>query len=170
VAGPAIAIESAGVFSGGIKVGSNATLSGANAVAITGATTFNGGISNAGSIVAGSSGIEVKLVTTFTGAISNAGTISSTGGVGIHLSRDAVFGAGSGGGITNSGIISTAQTGIDLISITSFLGRIVNNSGGKIVAGHGVSTSAPSRSSAPAVPAAGLRTAAPSQPVPPVFM
>ena len=136
-AGPAIAIESAGVFSGGVEVGSNATLAGANGVAVTGATTFAGGISNAGRIVAGSSGIEVKLVTTFTGAISNAGTISSTGGVGIYLSKDAVFGAGSGGGITNSGVISTAHAGVDLVSVATFLGNIVNNSGGKIIAGHG---------------------------------
>jgi hypothetical protein len=129
-------------FAGGIANSGKISAGVSNdGIFVLNSSLFSGGIRNnsGGRIAAGSSGIEVKLVTTFAGSISNAGTISTgdVSRVGVYLSKDAVFGSNSaGGGITNTGtIFSAAGAGIDLVSVATVFGSIVNK--GKIIAGHG---------------------------------
>ena len=120
-----------------------------------------GGITNNGSIAAGSGGLFVAFVPSFTGHIVNSGTISAANGTditfhsaptylggivnkgklvaplgrGIYVNSVALFGSGSSGGITNSGVVS-AQTGI-AITHSTVAGAIVD-SGTVKAASHGI--------------------------------
>ena len=78
-------------------------------------------------------------VGTFLGSIVNSSTgkiFASDGG--IDVSTVTVFGAGSiAGGITNAGTISAGHAGVELTSVGTFLGSVVNV--GTIVAETGFS-------------------------------
>ena len=129
------------IIGGGIDF-NDGTLFGAGSVA--------GGITNAGTI-SGGGGISVNAAT-FLGDISNSGKIVGTNGIG--LSRVAIFGgSGSGGaivnsgsisathdglrlqlgegtfagGVTNAGLISAGDTGVDVFQIAMLSGGIVNS-------------------------------------------
>jgi hypothetical protein len=99
-----------------------------------GSSSAGGGITNTGTIFSASgAGIDLFNVTTVFGSIVNRGKIIAGHG-GIDVTSGTVFGAGSvAGGITNSGTISAGHTGI-YVNATTFLGKIINASGGKIVA------------------------------------
>jgi hypothetical protein len=110
--------------------------------AVFGASSGGGGIMNTGTIsAAGGAGIDLFKVTTVFGSIVNAGKIIAAHG-GIDVSTVSVFGAGStAGGITNAGTIAAGHTGVFVSAATTFLGKIINASGGKIVAAashHGI--------------------------------
>ena len=82
-------------------------------------------------------GIRVVGVSTFSGGISNSGTILASLGTGINVSSVSQFGSSSvGGGITNSGMISAAAFGIKLSEISAFSGNVSNS--GTIIAGIGI--------------------------------
>jgi len=102
------------------------------------AQTFLGAISNSGKIAAhGQYGILVRTVGSFGsdvsgGGITNTGVISGANN-GIAVTSVTVFGnASAGGGIVNSGTISAFNTDIR-VGATTFSGGISNASSGKIV-------------------------------------
>lgn len=105
------------------------------------ATTFAGGISNAGTITA-QSGIDVNVTTTFDGGVRNSGLIHATSGVGIDI--DPVT---FNGGVTNTGTIISADggegyNGINIVA-TNFNDGFLNSglidaSGGVADGGTGV--------------------------------
>jgi hypothetical protein len=96
---------------------------------------FSGGIANSGSLT-GQVGIfagtllGIPRVLTFLGGITNRGRIAG-GDDGILIERYSVF----SGSIGNSGVISANfQGGIDVLGVDTYVGSIVNSTGGKIVA------------------------------------
>jgi hypothetical protein len=112
--------------SGSISVSVSGIAAGsATGIKVTGVTTFLGGVSNSGSILAGASivnapsgggaiGIEVSGVAIFIGGISNSGSIlanlasgSVGGAVGIEVAGVTTF----MGGISNTGTISVTGPG-----------------------------------------------------------
>mgnify|MGYP005811132747 CR=1 FL=1 len=109
----------------GILIDSSSVINSAgSAIAINGAPTFTGGISNAGLISAVSDGIFIGGVSTFSGGINNSGTIAATIGIGIGI-----FGVSSfTGGIVNSGLIQASNgAGIFDNSGNLFQGGISNS-------------------------------------------
>jgi hypothetical protein len=129
-------ITNSGTISGGAISGGLPNVG----VFVANVSIFSGGIVNnsGGRIAAGSNGIEIKLVTTFTGGISNSGTIIARSH-GIVVSSVAMFGSGGpGGGITNTGAISVSNAAIEVsTNVGSFTGGISNS--GKLTAlGEGI--------------------------------
>jgi uncharacterized protein with beta-barrel porin domain len=123
-----------GTFNGAVTNTGTITAT-ANGIFISGTSTLTGGISNSGSISAlnfNKMGIGVTGVTNFSGGIANGGTISIQN-TGISVTNTTVF----TGGITNTGTISgnICAVGIRAQGIQSFTGGIVN--GGTITAGTG---------------------------------
>ena len=99
-----------------------------------------GGITNSGIISGGLFGIGILAfphpVSTFTGGITNSGTlkVTSPSGEGIFVNGVNFFGnAGGGGGITNRGVISAGNVGINVGDTTNLAGVIANS--GTISAG-----------------------------------
>ena len=107
-------------FSGGITNSGKivATLTG---IQVNGVTTFLNGISNSGAISAGLAGISVQSVGTFSGGISNSGTIAA-GTAGVYVTGVTSF----SGDIANSGTISVAGDNDIFISVSTFSGTISN--------------------------------------------
>jgi hypothetical protein len=95
-------------------------------------TTFAAGIINGGTISA-HHGIIVVDDSAFFGPIVNTGVISASEEPGIVILRVAVFGNSSTGGIVNRGTISALGRGIDVFSVSHFIGGITNT--GAIAAG-----------------------------------
>src|SRR5262249_51903100 len=94
-------------------------------VNVFGSGGAGGGITNSGTISAHQSGILLQNFATFAAGISNSGRIA--GRSGIALKTITVFGnPDAEGGITNSGVISAARTGVNISHVTTFLGGIVN--------------------------------------------
>jgi uncharacterized protein with beta-barrel porin domain len=107
----------------GIAIGSGSTVTKGNtAIRITG-HTFTGGIANAGTVTGGNFGIVASGVTLFSGGINNSGTISGTADYGIELVNVATF----LNGITNSsgGLITGGEFAINIEGKT-FSGGITN--------------------------------------------
>jgi filamentous hemagglutinin len=106
-----ILISGGDVVSGGIRVATSGRVVatfGSNtgvAVEVANATSFAGGISNAGTLQAAQSGLVVSGVTTFAGNIVNSGSVIDQSGLGIAVEDVAVFGNTGAGGITNAGKI-----------------------------------------------------------------
>ncbi|MGO9700162.1 MAG: Hint domain-containing protein [Xanthobacteraceae bacterium] len=88
-----------------------------------------------GTITAGGIGIDVSEVLTFAGGITNAGQIHATGS-GIAVTSSAIFGSAGGGGITNTGHITSLEGhGINVYQDATFYGDIVNAASGTIFSG-----------------------------------
>jgi|GEM_PF-786310 len=115
--GPGIWIDDVGTVTGSIVNSAGGTVSAPlGGIFVVAATTFLGGITNAGLILASENGPD-------------------TAGDGVVVTQITQFGSSSaGGGITNSGFISSAQkTGISINDVTSLYGGISNS--GTISAG-----------------------------------
>jgi hypothetical protein len=149
-------VISATAFSGGVT--NAGTIGPGGGVIITSSTFITGGFLNTNLISGTANGIGVLSDSTIHGAVVDSGTINLTsvgtfsgsivnnntgkifaGAGGIDVSTVTVFGAGSvAGGITNAGTISgntsIGHAGIFVSSAGTFLGKIINASGGKIVA------------------------------------
>jgi outer membrane autotransporter protein len=155
--GRGIDVDFVTMFSGGISVAGVVSAPGQSGIEVHRSGTFTGGITNSGNITSKDTGIDVFMVTSFSGGISNSGTVSSTfetaaisvskvtsftGGitnsgtlsspfVGIFVGTMANFapGGSAGGGIVNTGRISTAGTtgGIVVSFVSSFSGGITNS-------------------------------------------
>ena len=95
-----------------------------------------GGITNSGTIAGEvNAGIFVNATSTFAGGISNRGQIIAAGsfvGTGINVENVGNF----AGGIANSGTISATIKGIEAFSVSTLTGNLVNT--GKIVANDGI--------------------------------
>ena len=135
----AIAVAGISTFGGGVT--NNGQISAGFGIEVTNVVQFGntasagGGIANTGTIAAKSTGILlIRNVSTFAGAINNSGKISA-GGRGINVQSVALFGNtdAAGGGITNTGTIAAALTGVVASFDTNFLGGIANK--GTISAG-----------------------------------
>jgi Hint domain len=139
-----VKVEDSATFLGGIVNESGATISAGRDGIIAGEiTSFDGGITNSGSIAASDAGIGLSDVATFTGNVSNSGTISvgpapgsppGSNGTGIAVGDVSDF----AGDVANSGGI-TAGVGIAIGSNVNFSGNspggdIVNSSTGTITA------------------------------------
>ena len=120
-------------FSGGVSNASSGKIVSTSGIGIFvgtsigvfGNSSAGGGITNSGTISAHQSGILLQNFATFAGGISNSGRIA--GRSGIALKTVAVFGnPNAEGGITNSGVIAAARTGVNISHVTTFLGGIVN--------------------------------------------
>ncbi|HLH90192.1 MAG TPA: autotransporter domain-containing protein [Xanthobacteraceae bacterium] len=114
-------------FSGNVVNSGSGTISpgsGTGAgILVTNASTVAGQISNAGSISVSGDGIRVDANSVVTDGIFNSGQINiSAIASGIHLLGISSF----GGGITNTGLISSAGIGINIFAST-FTGDIVNS-------------------------------------------
>jgi fibronectin-binding autotransporter adhesin len=145
-----IYVDGTATFSGGIL--NTGTVIGGGAILVGAVSNFSGGIDNNGHVHGTSAGIWVLGDSTFAGGITNSGTVSASlvdifveasgsflGGItntgmlgaddGILISRITQVGNASvGGGIVNSagGTISAADTGINIVNVTSFFGGITN--------------------------------------------
>ena len=132
-------LVSGGDVFGGIQIGSHGAISAFSGVKVFGATAL-GGIVNSGVVAAGRTGVNISGVTTLSGGIVNRGTITAgqaTLAMGIAVTQVSVFGDSStGGGITNTGTISAAFNAIQLPSVPTFEGAIVNS--GRLVAETGI--------------------------------
>ncbi|HEX3708763.1 MAG TPA: autotransporter domain-containing protein, partial [Pseudolabrys sp.] len=131
-----VGIHVAGVntFAGGI-FNTGGTISAAAGVVVDFVSIFAGGITNTGKIAATTGpGVFVSGISTFLGGISNAGTISARWGISVTGVK--VFGNGGSGGITNSGTIVAASTGIYLGDVSTFAANISNS--GTISASTGI--------------------------------
>ena len=106
-------------------------------------SVFTGGITNSGTITGSALGLGIGVhdVSTFLGGISNsgyisAGSVNNKGGIGgIAIASVAMFGSTSaGGGITNGGVITLANTnffvgtdiGISVRATSLFVGGVTN--------------------------------------------
>ena len=136
-------VISATTFSGGVT---NAGTIGAGGVTITSSTFLTGGFLNSNLISGAATGIRALADSTIQGAIVDSGTIRATnrgivvsGAVvsgGIAVGTHGKISAASailventprfGGGITNSGNISAAKTGVNISGVTTVSGGIVN--------------------------------------------
>jgi outer membrane autotransporter protein len=108
------------------------------------ASSFSGGISNAGTISGfgqfGQGAGAIISTSTFVGGFNNSGTISGSGGTGVGLS---VLGSSFGGGISNSGVIAGSgsaffgrSVGVQVGTsnpLLNFQGGIINTTTGVIV-------------------------------------
>ena len=92
-------------------------------------SSFAGSISNSGALSGGSTDVDVRHVGTFNGGIINASTGTITGDYGIGVTTAVVFGTSSaGGGISNAGkIVATGAGGVYVSNVTTFLGGITNS-------------------------------------------
>ncbi len=116
------AIRNDGTMAGAITIDSNSAVKSTGngtSVNVDGVSTFSGGISNAGVIAGGQFGINVYSNTDFGGGIFNAstGTVSATPGTNhtaIVIDSTSTF----TGGVTNAGMISGANIGIDAVTTT----------------------------------------------------
>jgi hypothetical protein len=115
-----------GAITGGISLdGTSKITSATSGIVVSGGSgsNFAGGISNAGTIFAGGfAAVGVQFVTTFTGGITNSGKITAARS-GIFISLSSVF----AGGISNSGTIAAGGKGIDVLAVTSVAGGISNS-------------------------------------------
>src|SRR5262249_23725584 len=126
--GAGIDLVSVATFFGSIVNGSTGKIIAAHGgIDVTSGTVFGAGSTargrtNAGIISAGHTGIFVSAAT-FLGSIVNSagGKIVSRSSAGIHLTHVTVF-----NGITNSGTISAAHSGIVLDQVATFGGDIRN--------------------------------------------
>ena len=125
-----VLVSGGGDVFGGIQIGSHGAISAFSGIKVFGATAL-GGITNSGIVVAGRTGVNISGVTTLSGGIINRGTITAgtaTLAMGIAVTQVNVFGDSSaGGGITNTGTISAAFNAIQLQSVATFAGAIVNS-------------------------------------------
>jgi hypothetical protein len=132
-------LVSGGDVFGGVQIASHGAISAFSGIKVFGATAL-GGITNSGTVVAGRTGVNISGVTTLSGGIINRGTITAgtaTLAMGIAVTRVNVFGDSSaGGGITNTGTISAAFNAIQLQSVATFAGAIVNSA--RLVAETGI--------------------------------
>lgn len=125
----AIAIG-AGTFNGGISNSGQilAEVSSAVAIQISGATDFNGNITNTSSgIIRADSTAVVVSNATFDGNISNSGEITSHSNIAIVVSTTSFT-----GNIVNDGDITSESSSAIIESATTFTGDIDNQLGGTI--------------------------------------
>lgn len=128
-------IAASGDFSGGITIDTASKVTRSFAAVHVQASTFTGGISNAGTISAKTTGVWIFQVTDFTGGITNSGTISAAGGAAITIQNDQTI----SGGLTNSG---SMVGGVHFENDQTFAGSIVNTSNATITAsGRGIALS-----------------------------
>ena len=113
-------VISATTFSGGVT---NAGTIGAGGVAVTSSTFLTGGFLNSQLISAQQTGIGVLADSTIHGAIVDSGTISATG-IGIFVNGGIISG---GIQVASHGAISAHHTGIEVFSDT--FGGGISNSG-----------------------------------------
>jgi hypothetical protein len=97
-------------------------------------STISGAIVDSGAIKATSIGILVSSGGVISGGIrvSSKGTVSARSGSGIAVQNTTTF----GGGITNSGTISSGAAGIIAFAVSTFAGGITNSgaiSGGSVL-------------------------------------
>jgi len=106
-----------GTVLGGIHIDSSSKIfaSSSTVIPVEG-STFGGGITNAGTLLAGpvNDGVHVLESSTFSGGITNSGQIMASAGDGIAVNSSVgVFtGSGPAGGIANSGTIAAGRDGI----------------------------------------------------------
>ena len=121
-----VAIEiSGGIFDGSISNSGTiiADVSSGVGISVSGATDFNGGITNtATGLISGSSDALLLANASFDGNIVNAGTIRSSAGVGINENVTTFTGS-----INNQlgGVITAQDTALNITS-TTFTGSITN--------------------------------------------
>ena len=101
-------------------------------IAVSGTATLTGGITNSGTLSGGSRAVFISQVGSFGGGISNSGTVSGGGGMGTF--RVSLF----TGGIANSGSLTAFASGISALAETTFAGGITNT--GTISARTGISS------------------------------
>ena len=135
-AGPALGVS---LFTGSLTNAGRISITQGSGILVNGVSTFTGNLVNAGTIVgATSSSMRVENVSTFAGAITNSGTITQSGG-GMFVTSVGVFGtAAASGGMVNSGSIAATFVGMRAESVSTFLGGIINASGGVITARTGI--------------------------------
>jgi uncharacterized protein with beta-barrel porin domain len=95
---------------------------------------LTGAVINSGTIAAANTGITVQGVSTFIGGVTNTGKIVATAGAGILVnglfSTGGANPAGStySGGIVSSGTIQAGTIGIELTAVSNFSGGITSSS------------------------------------------
>jgi hypothetical protein len=114
--------EDASTFTGGVTNAGTITSASLGDISVNLNSTFSGGITNTGTLSAKQTAIRVASVSAFAGGISNIGTITA-GSAGIAVSGVSTF----SGGITNAGTISSKlKTGILVSGVSAFTGGITN--------------------------------------------
>jgi uncharacterized protein with beta-barrel porin domain len=96
-------------------------------ILITGDSAVAGGITNGGTISAKVSGISLLTLSSFGGGITNTGAITTTGTIPNGTAIVLNGITTFSGNVSNSGTISAGFRGIDVANVSTFLGGIINS-------------------------------------------